>query len=119
MTPPTFPNATLVNTARLNERPSVKLKIPSGKSNVLNSAVVGAAGQSLYTISSNSKRTTFVACKDNLEIATVQWDRSIPRMVFRRKKMKCKDWLPLAGPGTESVQASLLLLCAVMLNRRT
>jgi len=104
MTSPTFStNAGLVKTAHHNERPSVKLKIPSGKSNVLNSAVVGAAGQSLYTISSSSKRTTFVACKDNVEIATVNWNCPVPRMVFRRKKMKCKDWLPLAGPGTESV----------------
>ena len=31
-------------------------------------------------------------------------------MVFRRKKIKCKDWLPLAGPGTESVRAPLLFL---------
>jgi hypothetical protein len=22
-------------------------------------------------------------------------------MVFRRKKIKCKEWLPLAGPETE------------------
>jgi len=111
------PTAPLVNTAHLNERPSVKLKIPSGKSNILNSAVLDAAGKSLYTISINSKRTTFVPCKDNLEIATVQWDRTVPRMVFRRKKMKCKDWLPLARPGTESVRAPLLFLFAVMLNR--
>ena len=103
MTSPTSPNTTLVNLAHRNERPSVKLKIPSGKSDILNSAVVDAAGQSLYTISSNSKRTTFVACKDNVEVATVQWDCYIPRMVFRQKKMKCKEWLPFAGPETESV----------------
>ena len=116
---PTSPNATLVNTVTIphNERPSVKLKIPSGKSNTLNSAVVDAAGQSLYKISSNSKRTTFVACKDNVEVATVQWDRSSPRIVFRQKKMKCKEWLPLAGPESESAQAPLLFLFAVMLNR--
>jgi hypothetical protein len=98
----TFPSATLVNQApAVNERPSVKLKIISGKTNIVNSVVVNAAGQSLYSISSNSKRTTVVACKDNVEVATVDWDRSSPRMVFRRKKMKCKEWLPLAGPETE------------------
>ena len=107
------PTANMVNAAHHYERPSVKLKIPSGKSDPLNSAIVDAAGHSLYTISSNSKRTTFVACKNNVEIATVQWDCPVPRMVFRRKKMKCRDWLPLAGPGSESVQASLLLLFAV------
>jgi hypothetical protein len=109
MTPhPTFPNAILVNTMHHNERPSVKFKIPSGKSNLLNSAVVDAAGRPLYITSSNSKRTAFVACKDNVEIATVQWDRAVPRMVFRQKKMKCRDWLPLTGPGSESVPAPLL-----------
>ncbi len=98
---PISPNATLVNIAHRTERPSVKLKIPSGKSNILNSVVVGAAGQSLYTVSSNSKHTTFVACQKNVEAATVQWNRSSPRMVLRGKKMKCKEWLPLAGPATE------------------
>jgi len=91
-----------VNIPYRNERPSVKFKIPCGKSNILNSVIVNAAGESLYIISSNSKRTTFVACKGNVEVATVQWDRSSPRMVFRRKKMKCKEWLPFAGTKTES-----------------
>jgi len=99
--PPPSPTATLVNVVHRNERPSIKIKIPGGKSNVLNSVVVDEAGQSLYTVSSNSKRTTFVACQNNDEVATVQWDRSSPRMVFRGKKIKCKEWLPFAGPGTE------------------
>jgi len=105
---PASPGTTLVNTPHHDERTSVRLKIPCGKSNILNSVVVDAAGQSLYTIASNSKRTTFVECKDNVEIATIQWDRSSPRMKFRRKKMKCREWLPPAGSGTKSVQASLL-----------
>jgi hypothetical protein len=99
--PVTLPSsATLVNT-NLNQRPSVKLKVASGKSNIVNSVVVNADGHSLYSISSTSKRTTVVACKDNVEVATVEWDRSSPRMVFRQKKMKCKEWLPLVGPNTE------------------
>jgi len=93
---------TLVNDTHLTERPSVKLKISGGSSNIFNSEVVTASGQSLYSISSNSKRTTLVSCKDNVEVATVEWDRSSPRMVYRRKKMKCKEWLPLAGPDTET-----------------
>lgn len=96
-------SATLVNGAHLNERPSVQLKFLGGSSDIFNSAVVSVSGQSLYSISSNSKRTTLVSCKDNVEVATVEWDRSSPRMVFRRKKMKCKEWLPLAGPDTEYV----------------
>ena len=83
------------------KRPSVKLKISCGGSNISNSEVISASGQSLYSISSNSKSTTLVSCNNNIEVATVNWDRSSPRMVFRREKMKCKEWLPLAGPDTE------------------
>ena len=98
---------TLVNSTHLTERPSVKLRILGGSSDIVNAVVVNAAGQSLYSISSNSKRTTLVSCKDNVEVATIEWDRSSPRMVFRRKKMRCKEWLPLAGPETEY----LTILC--------
>jgi hypothetical protein len=101
--PPTPLSPTLVNNAHLTERPSVRLRIPGGSSNIVNSVVVNAAGQSLYSISSNSKRTTLASSRDNVEVATVEWDRSSPRMVFRRRKMRCKEWLPLAGPDTEYV----------------
>ena len=92
---------TLVDNSHYTERPSLKLRIPSGASNILNSVVVNAAGQSLYSITSNFKHTTLVSCMDNVEVATVQWDRSSPRMVFRHKKIKCKTWLPLTGPQNE------------------
>jgi hypothetical protein len=97
---------TLVNNSRNSryiERPSLKLKISSGASDILNSVVIDAAGQSLYSITSNSKRTTLVSCMDNVEVATVQWDSSSPRMVFRRKKIKCKAWLPLTGAQKECI----------------
>jgi hypothetical protein len=97
---------TLVNDAHYTRRPSLKLSFPCGASNILNSAVINAAGQSLYSISSNSKRTTMVSCRDNVEVATVQWNRHSPRMVFRRKKMKCKEWLKLAGPDNEYMSVS-------------
>ncbi|KAI0274141.1 hypothetical protein BGY98DRAFT_995716 [Russula aff. rugulosa BPL654] len=100
--PTTSLSPTLVNNARYTERPSLKLSFTSGASNILNSAVVDAANQTLYSISSNSKRTTMVSCRDNVEVATVQWDRHSPRMVFRRKKVKCKEWLKLAGPDNDS-----------------
>jgi hypothetical protein len=87
-----------LSASQVNERPFIKLKVTRGKSDIVNSVVVNAAGQSLFSISSDSKRTTMVACKNNIEVATVEWNRSSPRMVFRRKKMKCKEWLPLAGP---------------------
>ena len=103
VSPPLTPlSATLVNTPHHNnDRPSVKLKIPCGKSNIVNSLVVDAAGQSLYSVSSDSKRTTLFSCRNNVKVATIEWDRSSPRLVYRRKKMRCKEWLPLAGPETE------------------
>ena len=104
--PSTSLSPTLVNNAHVTERPSLKLKFPSGASNILNSLVVNQAGQSLYSILSNSKHTTLVSCSDNVEIASVQWDRSSPRMVFRGKKWKCKYWLPRAAPENEYVLPS-------------
>jgi len=95
--PTTSLSPTLVNAPR----PSLILRFPCGSSNILNSLVVDAAGQSLYSISSNSKRTTMVSCRDNIGVASVNWDRSSPRMVFRSKKMKCKEWLPITGPESE------------------
>jgi hypothetical protein len=70
--PTTSLSPTLVNDAHYTERPSLKLSLPCGGSNILNSAVINAAGQSLYSILSNSKRTTIVSCRDNAEVATVQ-----------------------------------------------
>ena len=99
--PTTSLSPTLVNNVHYTERPSLKFRFPSGASSVLNSMVVDAAGQSLYSISSNSKRTTLISCTDNVEIANVQWDCRSPRMVLRRKKMKCKYWLPRTGPENE------------------
>ena len=107
--PPIPMSVTLVNDAHLTERPSVKLKIPGGSSNIFNSVVVSASGQSLYSISSNSKQTTLVSCRDNVEVATVEWDRSSPRMVFRRKKMKCKEWLKITGPDNKYIFATRFL----------
>jgi hypothetical protein len=104
--PTTSLSPTLVDDGRYTERPSFKLSFPCGSSNILNSAVINAAGQSIYSISSNSKRTTMLSCRGNVEVAAVQWDRHSPRMVLRRKKMKCKEWLKLAGPDNEYVPVS-------------
>jgi hypothetical protein len=94
--------ATLVNASpSRTERPSIKLKIAHGKSNIINSLVLDATGQSLYSISTTSRHTTVVACKENLKVATVDWDRSSPRLVFRKKKLRCREWLPLVAPDSE------------------
>ncbi len=103
--PATSLSPTLVNDTHYSARPSFKLRFPCGASNILNSTVINTAGQSLYSTSSNSKRTTMISCRDNVEVATVQWDRHSPRMVFRRKKIKCKEWLKLTGPDNEYIPA--------------
>lgn len=103
--PPASLSPTLVNDAHYTRRPSLKLRIPGGASSILNSRVIDTAGQSLYSVSSDSKRTALVSCRDDVEIATVQWDHHSPRMVFHRKKMKCKDWLKLTGPDSEYIPA--------------
>ena len=103
--PTTSLSPTLISDTHNTARPSLKLRIPGGASNILNSRVVDTAGQSLYSISSDSKRTTLVSCKDNVEVAAVQWDHHSPRMVFHCKKMKCKEWLKLTGPDNEYIPA--------------
>ena len=101
--PTTSLSPTLVHDTHYTARPSLKLSFPRGASNILNSAVINAAGQSFYSISSTSKCTTMVSCRDNIEVATVQWDRHSPRMVFHQKKMKCKEWLKITGPDNKYI----------------
>ncbi|KAF8260368.1 hypothetical protein EI94DRAFT_1789994 [Lactarius quietus] len=100
--PPSIMSATLVEPPRHYERPSIELKFSSSGANIVNAVVVDPAGHTLYSVSSNSKRTKLLSHSDNTEVATIDWDRSSPRMVFRGKKMKCKEWLARAGPETES-----------------
>lgn len=114
--PTTSLSPTLVNGTHHTARPSLKLRIPGGASNILNSTVVDTAGQTLYSVSSDSKRTTLFSCRNNVEVATVQWDRHSPRMVFRHEKMKCREWLKLTGPGSEYIFALLGFLCSVIPN---
>ncbi|KAH9956739.1 hypothetical protein BC827DRAFT_1385897 [Russula dissimulans] len=96
---------TLVNPTHRANRPSIKFKIPGGGSDILNCAVVDPAGRSLFSISSTSKSTSFVSCKNNVKFATVEWDRSSPLIVFptRQRKVKCREWLPRARPETEYI----------------
>jgi hypothetical protein len=94
-----------VDTHHTESQP-LKLRVPGGASNILNSTLVDTAGQSLYSTSGDSKRTKLVSYRDNVEIASIQWDRHSPRMVFRGKKMKCKEWLKLAGPDNEYMSTS-------------
>jgi hypothetical protein len=101
--PPAPSNATLVEAPRSNKRPSIELKISSRGAKTLNAVVVNSAGQPLYSISSDESRTTLLSQRDSSKVATINWDRSSPRMVFRGKKIKCKEWLARVGPDTEYV----------------
>jgi len=81
---------TLVNDT---ERPLLKLRIPGAASNILNSTVVDAAGQSLYFTLSDSKGAKLVSYRSYVEVATALWDRHSPQMVSCHKKTKCKECL--------------------------
>ena len=88
-------------------RSQTRFRIPDGP-NILDSTFVDEiSDQSLYSTSSDSKSTELVSCRDNVEIAAIQWDHHSPRMVFRGKKIKCKEWLKLAGPDSEYILISL------------
>ena len=97
---------TVANDTHHTENPPLKLRIPGGASNILNSTVVDTASQPLYSTLSDSKRTKLVSYRGNVEVASIQWDRHSPRMVYRGKKMKCKEWLKLAGPNNEYMPIS-------------
>ena len=88
---------------RSNERPSIELKISSSGPKILNAIVIDSAGRTLYSISSDEGHTTLLTQRDRTKAATIDWDRSSPRMIFRGKKVKCKEWLPRVGPDTECV----------------
>ena len=104
---PTPLHAALVKAPPCDERPSIEFKISSRGAKILNAVVVDSTSRPIYSISSDESRTTLLSQRDSSKVATINWDRISPRMVFRGKKFKCKDWLQYAGPDTEYV---LLLL---------
>ena len=102
LTPPPTPlSPTLVEGPRSDERPSIELKISRHGANILDAVVVDPAGRPLYSISSNGSPKTLLLQRNGTEVATIDWGRSSPRMIFRGKKFKCKEWLPRTGPNTE------------------
>lgn len=104
-----------VEATRHDDRPSIQLKFSSSGAKIVNAVVVDPAGRPLYTISGDSKRTKLLF--HSTEVATVDWDHSSPRMVFRGKKMKCKKWLRRVGPKTEYVLIFLPHACHSELGR--
>ncbi|KAF8267716.1 hypothetical protein EI94DRAFT_1729641, partial [Lactarius quietus] len=83
-------SSTLVESTPHIRRPSIELKVSSGGPNIINSVVVDSTGRPLYSISSDSKQTKMLSHKDNFEVATIDWDHSSPRMVFRGKNSSAK-----------------------------
>jgi len=102
---------TPVNASQYTERPSIKLKVSGGRSNIHNSVIVDAAGRSLFSIKSNSRRTTLASCKNNVKIAKVKWNRLSPCMDFRGKKMTCEEWLPPVRPESKYVMPNPAIAC--------
>ena len=109
---PTPWNAALVGPPRSNKRPSFEFKISSRGAKILNAVVLDSTARPLYSISSDESCTTLLTQKDSSKAATINWDHSSPRMVFRGKKVKCKEWLPYVGHDTKYV---LLLVHASQL----
>ena len=101
-------DASSVASTLSNERPSIELKVSSSGAKITNAVVVDPVGRPLYSISSDSKCTKLLSHKDNTEVATIDWDRQSPRLVFRGKKYKCHKWLRSAGPNTKYVLMPLL-----------
>ena len=110
------------------ERAARKLRItsPPGEG-ILHASILDAAGRPLYTTSSDAKlkktsvrrvgpyldsdAETDVAIEEphGEELARFKWDRASPRVRFcpgddkkKRRKVKCKEWLPLAGSSAKS-----------------
>ena len=119
------------------ERTALKLKITSPPgAGILNASILDAAGHTLYTTSSDAKlKKTSVRraglCLDSgahagvavadEELARFGWDRASPRVRFggvdnkkRKRKVKCKEWLPLADSTTASDAQYVLLSAHVM-----
>jgi hypothetical protein len=113
------------------ERIARKLVITSTPgAGILHASILDAAGRALYTTSSDAKlkktsvrragpyhfdsgEETDVAVEQphpDEELARFKWDRSSPRVRFsagedktkKKRKVKCKEWLPLADSGTTS-----------------
>ncbi|KAI0245393.1 hypothetical protein BJV78DRAFT_1263926 [Lactifluus subvellereus] len=106
------------------ERTARKLRITSPPgAGILNASILDAAGRALYTTSSDAKlKKTSVRraglCLDSdahadasvadEELARFGWDRASPRVRFgggdnkRKRKVKCKEWLPLADSAAAS-----------------
>jgi len=112
------------------ERAAHKLVITSPPgAGILHASILDAAGRALYTASSDAKlkktsvqragpyhldsdTETDVAIDELYaeELARLKWDRASPRVQFcagedkkkRKRKVKCKEWLPLADSRTTS-----------------
>jgi hypothetical protein len=107
------------------ERAARKLRVTSPPgAGILHASILDAAGRALYTASSDAKLkktsvrrvcpyldsdTEMDMAIDELheeELARLKWDRASPRVRFcagddkkRKRKVKCKEWLPLASSG--------------------
>jgi hypothetical protein len=128
------------------ERAARKLVITSPPgAGILHASILDAAGRALYTASSDAKlKKTSVqragpyhldsdtetdVAVDELyaeELARLKWDRASPRLQFcagedkkkRKRKVKCKEWLPLANSRTTSDSHHALFFICIFIDGR-
>jgi hypothetical protein len=117
------------------ERAARRLRITSPPgAGILNASILDAAGRALFTASSDAKlKKTSVrrarpylidsdsetgATAGDEELARFGWDRASPRVRFggrnekkKKRKVKCKEWLPLASSGNASNLQYAFYLC--------
>jgi hypothetical protein len=127
-------HSTTVPPPPYTERIARKLRItsPPGEG-ILNASILDAAGRVLYKTCSDAKlkKTSVrrarlfldsdtdadVAIADE-ELARFGWDRANPRVRFggldsknRKRKVKCKEWLPLADSAAAASNEQYVFFC--------
>ena|SRR5712671_371236 len=132
---PTFSTPPPAYTERAARR--LRITSPPG-AGILNASILDSTGRALFTASSDAKlKKTSVrrarpylidsdaetgAAAGDEELARFGWDRASPRVRFggsnekkRKRKVKCKEWLPLASSGNASDLQYVFLLVSTLM----
>lgn len=89
--PQVYPGSSLPHPpSSLQQKPVVFLFI--GDEDILNCRVDDPSGRTPFTIATQKKVTYFKTSDGNM-IAVIEWDHSSPVMMYKGRKIKCKEWL--------------------------